>query len=73
MHSFDYDEIVTRLTKRTQYIVEHATGDDLYQRLKTRFEQLHGMLELARLLGNWRLARRIETHIEALRPVLDEG
>ena len=71
MHSFDHDEIVIRVAKRTQYIMENATGDERYQRLKTRFEQLHGMLELARLLGNWRLARRLETHIDAFRPVLD--
>jgi hypothetical protein len=71
MHSFDFDEIVIGIVKRTQHVVANATGPDRYQRLKARLEQLHGALELARLLGYWRLARRIETHIDALRPVLD--
>jgi hypothetical protein len=29
-------------------------------------------LELARLLGYWQLARRIETHIDAFQPLLDQ-
>jgi hypothetical protein len=72
MHSFDFDEIVIGIAKRTQLVTANATGADRYQRLSARLEQLYDVLELARLLGYRQLARRIETHIDALRPLLDQ-
>jgi hypothetical protein len=72
MHSFDFDEIVIGIVKRTQHVTANAAGTTRHSRLTARLEQLYGALELARLLGYWRLAQRIETHIDAFRPLLDQ-
>jgi hypothetical protein len=36
-----------------------------HESLMQRLQQLRGALELARLVGHWRLARRIEAQIDA--------
>jgi hypothetical protein len=72
MHSFDFDEIVIGLVKRTHHAVKRAAGAERQPRLQARLEQLYGALELARLLRYHQLASRIETHIETFRRTLEE-
>jgi len=71
MHGIDIDQIVARIAKRTQHVLDNAAGDTRYQHLSARLMQLRGALELARLL-NRRLARGIETHLDEFRRVLEE-
>jgi hypothetical protein len=71
MHSTDLDQLMARITNRTQHVLDNAAGDTRYQHLSARLMQLRGALELARLL-NRRLARRIETHLEEFRCMLEE-
>ena len=71
MLGIDFDQIVARIAKRTQHVLDTAAGDTRYQHLSARLMQLSGALELARLL-NWRLARRIENHLEEFRRTLDQ-
>ncbi len=61
------DQIVAALSARTQHVFATAEGSERHQRLTWRLAQLYGALELARLFDNFRLAHRIETHIDALR------
>jgi hypothetical protein len=61
------DQIVEALAVKTQRVFDTAAGSERYQRLTGRLAQLYGALELARLLDDFWLARRIETHIDALR------
>lgn len=61
------DHILDALSTRTQHVFDTAQGAERYQRLTQRLERLYGALELARLFDYGPLARRIETHIDAVR------
>jgi hypothetical protein len=65
MHHIDH--IVEALSRRTQNVFDTALGAKRHQPLTPRLERLYGALELARLLGSAKLARRIETHIDTTR------
>ena len=61
------DHIMETISIRTQRVFETALGPQRHQRLTQRLDRLYGALELARLFDDWRLALRIETHIDAVR------
>jgi hypothetical protein len=56
------DQIVATLSARTQHVWDTAAGSQRHQRLTGRLTQLHGALELA---------RRIESHLNALRRAIE--
>jgi hypothetical protein len=62
-----FDHILEALAARTQRVFDTAIGQDRHQLLTRRLYQLYGALELARLLEYSRLARRIETQVDACR------
>jgi hypothetical protein len=62
----DVDHIVEALVKRTQHVFASAHGAERHARLSQRLERLYSVLELARVFEQGALARRIETHIDAL-------
>jgi hypothetical protein len=62
-----FDHILEALAARTQRVFDTAIGQDRHQLLTRRLYQLYGALELARLLEYSRLARRIETQVNACR------
>jgi hypothetical protein len=62
-----FDHILDALATRTQRVFDTALGEDRHQLLMRRSYQLYGALELARLFEYGRLARRIETQIDACR------
>ncbi len=53
--------------RKTQHIFTSAHGSERHARLCQRLERLYGVLELARVFEQGELARRIETHIDAVR------
>jgi hypothetical protein len=61
------DHILEALATRTQRVFDTALGQDRYQLLTHRLQQLYGALELARLLEHRGLARRIEAQVDACR------
>jgi HPt (histidine-containing phosphotransfer) domain-containing protein len=61
------DQILEALATRTQRVFDTALGAERHQLLTRRLHQLYGVLELARLLEYSRLARRIETQLDACR------
>ena len=61
------DQIVAALAVRTQHVFATAAGSERHQRLMWRLAQLYGALELARVSDEFWLARRIETHSDAVR------
>jgi hypothetical protein len=65
MHNVDH--ILESLATRTQRVFDTALGAERHQLLTRRLYQLYGALELARLLEHSRLARRIETQVDACR------
>jgi hypothetical protein len=65
MHHIDH--ILDALSQRTQRVFTTALGADRHQYLSERLQRLYGALELARLLGSAKLARRIETLIDTTR------
>jgi HPt (histidine-containing phosphotransfer) domain-containing protein len=62
-----FDHILEALARRTQRVFDTALGAERHQLLTRRLHQLYGALELARLLEHSRLARRIETQVDACR------
>jgi|HubBroStandDraft_1064217.scaffolds.fasta_scaffold04501_8 hypothetical protein len=62
-----FDHILDALATRTQRVFDTAQGAERHQLLTRRLYQLYGALELARLLHHSRLARRIETQVDACR------
>jgi uncharacterized protein YciW len=62
-----FDHILAALATRTQRVFDTALDADRHQLLTRRLHQLYGALELARLLEYGRLARRIETQVDACR------
>jgi hypothetical protein len=62
-----FDHILDALATRTQRVFDTALGAERHQLLTRRLYQLYGALELARLLEHSRLARRIETQVDACR------
>jgi hypothetical protein len=62
-----FDHILEALATRTQRVFDTALGADRHKLLTRRLHQLYGALELARLLEHGRLARRIETQVDACR------
>ncbi len=62
-----FDHILESLARRTQRVFDTALGEDRHQFLTRRLYQLYGALELARLFEYSRLARRIETQVDACR------
>jgi HPt (histidine-containing phosphotransfer) domain-containing protein len=62
-----FDHILEALATRTQRVFDTALGADRHQLLTRRLHQLYGALELARLFEYGRLARRIETQVDACR------
>jgi len=62
-----FDNILEALATRTQRAFDTALGEDRHQLLTRRLHQLYGALELARLFECGRLARRIETQVDACR------
>jgi hypothetical protein len=62
-----FDHILEALARRTQRVFDTALGADRHQLLTRRLYQLYGALEPARLLEHSRLARRIETQVDACR------
>jgi HPt (histidine-containing phosphotransfer) domain-containing protein len=62
-----FDHILEALGTRTQRVFDTALGEDRHQLLTRRLHQLYGALEMARLLEHGRLARRIETQVDACR------
>ncbi len=62
-----FDHILEALATKTQRVFETAQGEERHQLLTRRLYQLYGALELARLLEYGRLARRIETQVDACR------
>lgn len=65
------DHILAELAARTQRVFDTALGSERHELLNRRHQQLAGALELARLLQFGRLARRIETQIDACRRNID--
>jgi len=63
----NFDHILDALATRTQRVFDTALGEDRHQLLTRRLYQLYGALELARLFEYGRLARRIETQVDACR------
>lgn len=61
------DHIIETISIRTQRVFDTALGPQRHQRLTQRLDRLYGALELARLFDDWRLALRIEAHIDAVR------
>jgi hypothetical protein len=62
-----FDHILEVLAAKTQRVFDTALGAERHQLLTRRLYQLYGALELARLLEFGRLARRIETQVDACR------
>jgi hypothetical protein len=62
-----FDHILESLATRTQRVFDTAIDKDRHQLLTRRLYQLYGALELARLFEYGRLARRIETQVDACR------
>ncbi len=62
-----FDHILESLATRTHRVFDTAIGAERHQLLARRLYQLYGALELARLLEHSRLARRIETQVDACR------
>ena len=62
-----FDHILDALATKTQRVFDTTLGAERYQLLTRRLYQLYGALELARLLEYSRLARRIETQVDACR------
>ena len=62
-----FDHILEALAMRTQRVFDTALGGDRHQLLTRRLYQLYGALELARLFEYGRLARRIESQVNACR------
>jgi hypothetical protein len=62
-----FDHILESIATRTQRVFDTAIGEDRHQLLTRRLYQLYGAMELARLLEYGRLARRIETQVDACR------
>jgi len=54
-------------TQNSTGVCGRLHGPERHARLCQRLERLYGALELARLLDQGALARRIETHPEAVR------
>ena len=67
----NFDHILESLATRTQRVFDTALGEDRHQLLTRRLYQLYGALELARLFEFGRLARRIETQVDACRRNID--
>jgi hypothetical protein len=63
----NFDHILDALATRTQRVFDTAIGEDRHQLLTRRLYQLFGALELARLFEYGRLARRLETQVDACR------
>jgi hypothetical protein len=63
----DLDHVVDALSSRTKHVFATAQGAERYRCLVQRLDQIRGAFELARLLDDRRLARRIETHMDAVR------
>jgi hypothetical protein len=63
----NFDHILDALATRTQRVFDTAIGEDRHQLLTRRLYQLYGALELARLFEYGRLARRLETQVDACR------
>ena len=63
----NFDHIVESLATRTKNVFATAHGAERHQLLTRRLYQLYGALELARLLEYGRLARRIESQVDACR------
>jgi hypothetical protein len=63
----NFDHILDALATRTQRVFDTAIGEDRHQLLTRRLYQLYGTLELARLFEYGRLARRLETQVDACR------
>jgi hypothetical protein len=66
-----FDHILDALSQGTQRVFDTAQGAERYQRLSERLQRLYGALELARLLGSVKLARRIETLIDTTRRAIE--
>jgi len=62
-----FDHILDALATKTQRVFDTAHGAERHQLLTRRLYQLYGALELARLFEYSRLARRIETQVDACR------
>jgi hypothetical protein len=62
-----FDHILEALATKTQRVFDTALGAERHQLLTRRLYQLYGALELARLFEYRRLARRIETQVDACR------
>ena len=62
-----FEHILESLATKTQRVFDTTTGADRHQLLTRRLYQLYGALELARLFEYSRLARRIETQVDACR------
>jgi len=63
----DVTGLVDRIERTTQRVFVEALGAERHTQLCQRLERLYGALELARLLGQFALARWLETHIDAVR------
>jgi hypothetical protein len=62
-----FDHVLESLATKTQKVFDTALGAERHQLLTRRLYQLYGALELARLLHQGTLARRIETQVDACR------
>ena len=63
----DLCALIERLEGRTRQVFVESLGAERHTQLCQRLERLYGALELARLLGQFALARWLETHIDAVR------
>jgi hypothetical protein len=63
----NFDHILESLATKTQRVFDTSIGAERHQLLTRRLYQLYGALELARLFEYSRLARRIETQVDACR------
>ena len=59
------ETVCAAIASRTDRITAHD-GENRYDALERRRVELGGMLELVRRLDDWRLARFIEDHKDAL-------
>ena len=64
------DTVCAAIATRTDRITAHD-NEDRYDALERRRVELGGMLELARRLDDWRLARFIEDHKDTLTRLID--
>jgi hypothetical protein len=65
------DTVCAAIASRTQARVAAADSARRYDALERRRVELGGMLELARRLDDWRLARFIEDHKDALTRLIE--